>query len=174
MKAIGFRRLLPIVNVSLYLMFLCFAGASAPGSFQARVNETDSISVGTRLVIAANVPVVVAAFALNAAVLHLQSSRLFLLASPFVLLLWYPVGLWLDRRFGLIPLRRPVRSFVRDGLLATQVLVAILAVVVFLQVIKRGYPGPPDPYWMGYGVCAWFAFLLAVLGTKLYARLSSS
>lgn len=171
-KAIGLRRLLPILNVLLYLAVICFTNPDTAASAQARVNQLDRIPVGTRLIIAANVPAVLLAFALNATVLHLQPTRLFLLAAPFVLLLWYPVGFWFDRRLGWIASNRPIRTFLRDSFLASQVLIAVLAIVIFVQVIKRGSPGPPDRFWMSYGVCAWFAFLLAVLATKLYARFS--
>ena len=168
-KTIGFRRLLPVLNLLLYVAFACVGSAGELSSVQTHSTHVDTVPVGTRFVVAANVPAVLVAFALNATAFHFQPNRLFLLGIPFVPLLWYPVGYWIDRRVGWIPRRKPIRTMLRDAFLASAALIATLSVVVFIQTIRRGYPGP-----MGYGVCAWFAFLLTVLARMLYSRLFDS
>jgi hypothetical protein len=158
-KTIGFRRLLPIANCLLYVVLTCF------GSCRITSAQFDP----STLILAVNVPVVLAAFTLDAAVFHSQLKLAFLLSIPLVPLLWYLVGSWIDRRIGWIPSRKYVRTLSRDVLLASAVVTACLVVVVFVQTVTLVHP--PRMSWVVCAVCAWMAFLLAVLGRMVYRRL---
>jgi hypothetical protein len=109
-----------------------------------------------------------AALFLNAIVFRFPTNHTFLLAAPFVPMLWYPVGRWFDRRLGWAQRDKSKRTFIGDTLLVLCGLLAIFSVVIFLQTIKRAYT--PDSLWLVFGVCAWFAFLLVVLAGRFHAR----
>lgn len=170
-KAIGFRRLLPVANLLLYVGLMCCGNGRWTSSGQADSHAV-TVPILNRCVIALNVPAVFAAFGLNAVVFHFQLKYAFLLSIPFVLLLWYPVGCWIDRQVGWSLRRKQIGAVLRDVFLASAVLISVLAVVLFVQIIHR--VGPRDPFWMGYGICAWFAFLLTVLAGTVYRRLANS
>jgi hypothetical protein len=171
-KAIGFRRLLPIANCLLYVALLCFDNGHGITSSQP-VSDVDAVPIPLRLVVAANVPAVLVAFAIRA-VFHFQLRNPFLLAIPFIPLLWYPVGSWIDRRLGWSPSRKRVRNRLRDVLLILAVLIACFAMQVFVQRFKVLYPRPTDPFWAGYGIWLWFLFLVAVLARMVYGRFANS
>ena len=80
-------------------------------------------------------------------------------------------GGFLDR-LGWSARRKQVRTRSRDVLLASAVVMTCLAGVVFFQVLKLLH-GPTDPFWIGYGLCLWFGFLLAVLTGMVYRRLAA-
>lgn len=171
-RSLGFRYLLPAANCLSYLALLCFGGNRAiPAS--SVTPHVEAIPILPRFVIAANVPAVLAAFTTNA-IFHLRLKNPFLLSVPFILPLWYLVGCWIDRRIGWSPRKTPIRSRLRDFLLASAVIVAGLAVVVFLQVVKLVRPAPSDPFWFGYGISLWFGFLLVVLAGMVYRRVTDS
>ena len=175
LRRIGFRRLLPVLNLVLYAASMCIGNASESGQTRmsaahAHGGEADTIPTRVKIAVALNVPAVIAAFLLNAIAFHFQTNRVFLLAVLFIPLLWYPVGKWFDRRVGWVRRGKPKRTFIRDALLVVSGVLAILSVVVLIQVIKRGYPGPPDTFWIGFGVCAWFAFLLIVVAGMFHTR----
>ena len=171
-KAIGFRRLLPIANCLLYVVLMCFDSGRGITSSQP-VSDVGAVPIPLRLVVAANVPAVLAAFAVNA-VFHFQLRNPFLLTIPFIPLLWYPVGSWIDRRLGWSPSRRYVRTRLRDVLLVSAVVIACFAVQVFVQNARVLYPRPTDPFWMGYGIWLWFLFLLSVLARMVYRRVANA
>ncbi len=79
-KAIGFRRLLPVANLLVYVVLICFGNGRGITSGQAD-SHADTVPILIRFVVAVNVPAILAAFGLNAAVFHLQLRRLFLLAT---------------------------------------------------------------------------------------------
>src|SRR4051812_49803705 len=96
-KAIGFRRLLPIANCLFYVVLMCFGNGRGITSAQA-VSHVDAVPILLRLVVAANVPAVLAAFAIDAGVFHFPLRKPVLLTIPFIPLLWDSVGSWIDRR----------------------------------------------------------------------------
>jgi hypothetical protein len=175
LRKIGFRRLLPVLSLALYVASICVGNAGRSGTTHISATRTHTAEVGTiparvKMAVSLNVPAVLAASLLNAIVFHFQTSGVFLLAVPFVPVLWYPVGKWFDRRLGWVHRCKPKRTFIRDTLVVASGVLAILSVVVFAQVIKRGYPGPPDTFWIAFGVCAWFAFLLVVVAGIFHAH----
>jgi hypothetical protein len=175
LRRIGFRRLLPLLNLALYVASICIGNAGDSGKTHISASRPPAAEAGTiparvKIAVSLNVPAVLAASLLNVIVFHFQTSGVFLLAVPFVPLLWYPVGKWFDRRLGWVHRYKSKRTFIRDALVVASSVLAILSVVIFIQVIKRGHPGPPDPFWIAFGVCAWFAFLLVVVAGIFYAH----
>ena len=129
---------------------MCFDHGRGNTSPQA-VSDVDAVPILLRLVVAANVPAVLVAFAIRA-VFHFQLRNPFLLAIPLIPLLWYPVGSWIDQRLGWSPRRKHFRTRLRDVLLMLAVVSACFAVQVFVQNAKVLSPRPTDPFWMGYGI----------------------
>lgn len=144
------------------------AQVTSPSAAQFHFVEPRIISSRTKFAVALNVPAVLAALFLNTVVFRFRTNYLFLLAVPFVLILWYPVGRWFDRRLGWVQRRKRKRTLIGDTLLVLCGLFAIFSVVILLQTIKQAYI--PDSLWLVLGVCAWFAFLLVVLAGVFYAR----
>ena len=173
LRKISFRRLLPILNLALYISLMCLGHTvrlhlTAPSAAQLHLVEPGIMPSRIKLAVALNVPAVLAAFFLNTMVFHFQTNYLFLLALPFVLMLWYPVGRWFDQRLGWVQRRKPKATLIGDILLVLCGLFAVFAVVILLQTMKRAYI--LDSLWLVLGVCAWFAFVLVVLAGAFYAR----
>jgi hypothetical protein len=135
---------------------------------QVHLVDSGIISSRVKFAVALNLPAVLAALFLNTMVFRFQTNYLILLAAPFVLILWYPVGRWLDRRLGWVQCRKRKRTLIGDTLLVFCGLLAIFSAVILLQTINQAYT--PDSLWFVLGVCSWFAFLLVVLAGVFYAR----
>lgn len=170
---IGFRRLLPILNVVLYGMFLCggieWRSTLSPANHAQPADDSQN-PARLKAVISLNAPAILLALFLNSIVFPLHPARAFVLSVLFIPVLWYLVGRWIDQHLGWIHRPMPKRSFLRDALLIAGGVLAFLAIVVAIQVIRAGYPGPPDPLGIGLGFCIWFGFLLFVIARMLYFR----
>jgi hypothetical protein len=51
--------------------------------------------------------------------------------------LWYPVGCWIDQHLGWSVRRKQIRTVLRDVFLASAVLIAILAGMVYSRAADR-------------------------------------
>lgn len=178
LRTIGLRRLLPVLNIALFVAALCIGSAGDPeiqhkSAARDHVTETDTFPAHFKIAVSLNLPPVLTALVINATIFHFRTSCVPWLALPLIPLFWFPVGKWFDRRLGWVPGRKPKRAFVRDALVITSGIFAILFLVVLLQVVrvvKQGYSGSPDALWIVLGVCAWFGFLLVVLAGMLHSR----
>lgn len=173
LRKIGLRRSLPILNLAFYIASMCIglpmrAHLTSMSAAQVHSVESGTVPFRIKFAVALNVPAILAAVLLNAIVFRFQINHMFLVAAPFVPMLWYPVGRWFDRRLGWVQGRKAKRTFIGDTLLVLCGLLAILSVVVVLQTIRRAYT--PDSLWLVFGVCTWFAFLLVVLAGIFHAR----
>lgn len=142
-RRLGYRRILPISQLALYLALVSFGAWQLGGiqpkrlqqvSFQESPGlpdwrpQTNTMPAPWLLAIAINVPAAMLG-AIFAEMLHIGSNFTALLcSSPFVLLLWQLFGRWLDRQIGYLPFRPPgiaarVVSWV--GIVFSAVLLAI-------------------------------------------------
>jgi hypothetical protein len=162
LRRVGLRTLLPISSLALYLALMCIGNARESRQTLATAKATAVIAdfpTRVKIMFALNVPAIATAFFLNEVVFHLQANYIFWLALPLVPLLWFKVGLWIDRRLGWVRRREPKRTFIRGAVLVVACLVAILFVIALLQTIlgQRRSPGSTDMPWLNFGVCAWSA-----------------
>ena len=142
-RRLGFRRILPIAHIILFIALVTIGAIRVGHSFGPRVRQTAyqeselpeghpqatfTMPLAWTLAIAINVPATMLG-ALFAEIFHIGSNLGGLLCSmPFVLLLWYAVGHWLDHQLNLLP-RCPPGSGIRIacwiGILLSAVLLAI-------------------------------------------------
>jgi len=144
LRRLGFRRILPIAHIMLFIALVTIGAVQVGHSFGPRVRQTAYQEEGTlpeghpeatfvmplawTLAIAINVPATMLG-ALCAEIFHVGSNLGALLCSmPFVLLLWYAVGHWLDHQLNILPCRapgNPIRIACWSGILLSAVLLSI-------------------------------------------------
>jgi len=144
LRRLGFRRILPIANIILFIALVTIGAIQVGHSFGPRVRQTAYQEEGElpeghpqamfvmplawTLAIAINVPATMLG-ALFAEIFHLGSNLGALLCSmPFVLLLWYAVGHWLDHQLNILPRCKPgnaIRIACWIGILLSAVLLAV-------------------------------------------------
>ncbi len=144
LRRLGFRRILPIGHIILFIALVTIGAIQVGHSFGPRVRQvayqqegelpnghpqaTFVMPLAWTLAIAINVPATMLG-ALIAEIFHLGSNMGGLLCSmPFVLLLWYFVGRWLDHQLNILPRRAPgngIRIACWVGILLSAVLLAI-------------------------------------------------
>lgn len=166
LRRIGFRMLLPLLNLILYLALICIGSA---GNIQAIAANAD-FSTRAKVAFSLNVPALAAAIVVNVVVFHFPASFISWLALPFIPLFWFGVGLWIDRRLGWSRRRIPKRSFIRDTFLIVTCLATALFAVELVKTILQQRRGSADMPWLDFGVCAWTGFLLTVLAGMFGAR----
>ena len=136
LRRMGSRRLLPVVQLALHLVLTGPNTVELYHAYrQSAVNTSSTfqlaawqegvpfrptdihpyVPVGMRAVILLNLPAALAAGAviITLGLKGLEGDLAFMLAmAPCVALLWYAVGLWIDRRLGFLPLKaRPFSRF---------------------------------------------------------------
>lgn len=144
LRRFGYRRILPIVQIILFIALVTIGAIQVGHSFGPRVRQTAyqqdgelpeghpqatfTMPFAWTLAIAINVPATMLG-ALCAEIFHLGSNLGALLCSmPFVLLLWYLVGHWLDHQLDVLPRRRPgnaIRIACWIGIILSAVLLAV-------------------------------------------------
>jgi len=178
LRTIGFRRLLPALNMALFAAAFCIGSVGGSDTRHESATRDHVVETGTfpayfKIAVSLNLPAVLTALVVNATVFHFRTSCVPWLVVPLIPLFWFPVGKWFDRRLDWVHRCKPKRTFVRDALAVASGILAILVFLVLLQVVrvvKQGYSGSPDGFWIVLGVCAWFAFVLVVLARMLYSR----
>lgn len=123
---------------------------------------------------ALNLPALSIALILRA-ILKLGTNAGLWLALPFIPVLWYIVGLWLDRRLGWARRSAATPSRIRRVSLAISFCAAVLFGIPLLQTIyeARRTGGTLGNAWLDLGVCTWYAFLLVVLAEMIRSSLFS-
>ncbi len=166
LRKLGFRTLLPVVHLAacLVVVFIC------------KIMPTLTISPRTARIVTdvecgINLPVLAVPLALRA-VFRIDASRALWLAIPFVPVLWYAVGLWIDRRLGLVPQNRPRPSALYSISLLISFCVLVLLAIPLMQSIyqmRQSEDGIDLPS-LEFATCGWYVFLLVVLGEMIRVR----
>lgn len=186
-RRLGFRRILPIAHIVLFIALVTIGAIQAGHSFGPRVRQTayqesDNLPEGHpqatfvmplawTIAIAINVPAAMLG-ALCAEILHLGSNLGALLCSmPFVLLLWYAVGHWLDHQINILPRRKPgnaIRITCWSGILLSAVLLAI-----GLMAFRSHASLNPDVVALALGWLLWSVLLLVMCVLTLQRQTAS-
>ena len=182
-RQLGFRRLLPIIFTLVHVVLtVCVATTEAhpQRSMHSEVLFRDvAFQEGTgipmdaieprplipamKVAVVLNLPAFFAG-ALVASVL-LSGSELSLMyaTSPFVLLLWYGIGRWLD---GILGYRPPsIRKTNRWNGIAVLLSGGLLCLSI-LVVTPMNHHRTPDTYWMGTASILWSILLLSICVSK--------
>jgi len=175
MRRIGFRRLLPPVQLVLFGTLIWFADREeqrqlpcsvawvplAPTVYaqdQADVGFDDSCRrpLAESIAVDLNLPAVFAGALAAVALRHDTDRAVYGASAPAVLILWYLVGLWIDRRLGYVagPLRRR-----RYPLLLLKAALGFCLLLFLLS--DAGWVFHPVSGMMG--LIAWSGFFFAVV-----------
>jgi hypothetical protein len=181
---LGFRRILPLAQLALFIALVSMgaiqAGQSTPGSRlrQASVQENSEIpdwhpQAATMpavwlFAIAINVPATMLG-AICAEIFHIGSNLGGLLCSmPFVLLLWYAVGHWLDHQLNILP-RRPPGAGIRIACWVGIVLSAML-LAIGIMALRSHHAVTSEVLSLSVGWLLWSGLLLVMCILTLRRR----
>jgi len=188
MRRIGFRRLLPPVQLVLFAV-LCFIARrerqrQGPcgyywSSVWVPVFAQEDVPFVPRplcclpkaqlAAIAVDLPAVLVGGILEGVLRRKGDVWAFALSAPLVVLLWYWVGLWIDRRLGYVGLPQGNRAFPRvlvKVAYGCSVFTAFWSVTGLLgSVLSHHYR--PDNLVVASGLAGWSAFLTAVTWSSL-------
>lgn len=177
-RRIGFRRLLPVLFTLIHIGLLIYSSAprhDAQSNFrshftyQSAADQEDSVAwepmeprplkPAQKLAFVANLPALV--LAMPIALMFLQSNDIgSLYASlPFVPLVWYSVGRWLDRLMGYISQsHQPRRAWRR----LFTVISTILLCLSIASITPVNHHRTHDAYWVGSALILWSGLFLAI------------
>jgi hypothetical protein len=183
LRSLGFRRILPIANIILFIALVTIGAIQVNHSFGPRFQQTAYqegelpeghpqatfvMPLAWTIAIAINVPATMLG-ALCAEIFHSGSNMSGLLCSlPFVLVLWNLVGRWLDRQLNILPRRVPsnaTRIACWIGILLSAVLLA-----VGLMAFKTHTSLNADVIALALGWLLWSLLLLAMCVLTLQRR----
>jgi hypothetical protein len=174
LRRIGFRRLLPVVNLAFYLLVVCFSPRSFNQGADGESTKPVRIPTRVKVVMSLNVPVMAPVSLLTEKIAPTFSvTWLSLLLGIFIPIWWYFVGRWFDRRLGWAVRLKPRRTPVRDVLLITSTVVAALPILLFFQTFflsaahRHAHASTTG---IEVGLCGWYCFLLVVLADMLRTR----
>jgi hypothetical protein len=175
---IGFRRLLPTFFTLVHVALLTYASthryhtlSSFHGESQyhyALYQETSGAwepmepapEPGPKLAIVLNLPASVLAIPITFVLFRGSDMGLLDASVPFVPLVWYGIGRWLDRLLGYTPpqsCRAGVRRHRIFAVLFTGLLGLSIASITPLNHHQTG-----DTYWVGSALVLWSALYLAI------------
>lgn len=166
MRKFGFRRILPAIQVSLFILL---------SVTRLLVEEPSFLQPIWRLYEAINLPVLVVVGVFREQIgwfSPVPEIVDLLAAAVLVVALWYHIGLWLDRRLGL----EPPRDYLPDTLgRAVGWLVLLIAVVVSLFLLVSFVSRPSIAGASRLPVAAWCGFGAVVVALKIrrWRRLAS-
>jgi hypothetical protein len=189
-RRVGFRRLLPLTFTLVHLLLVLYAATHQPSRLSGiprqsayrvveyqedpgvpwhPIPEPRPLTAVEKVAILLNLPAVLAAIPI-AAVFFRGSDLGSLYASvPFVPLVWYCIGRWLDGLLGYVA-RSHVVPRVWSGLFA--VLSTGLLTISVLTVTPPNHHRTND-YWVGTALVAWSGLFLAICLSSFYRRPSN-
>jgi hypothetical protein len=187
-RRIGFRRLLPVAFTFLHMALVLQAakhpphrlsgmnssaayhpveyqeGFSMPRESMAPEPLTPALKVAMLL----NLPALLAGLPIAALLLRESDMSLLCASTPFVPLLWFGIGRWVDGLLGFRPVRAagPWRGFLT-------VLSTILLGISIVSVTPINRHRMPDTNWIGTAMILWSALFLAMSASGLVRRPAS-
>ncbi len=169
MRRIAFRRLLPLIFTAMHLILVLGAAAhpsrasaDEPASFRSvayqegtdwKPMEPRPLSPAQRLAMVINLPALLLGIPIAATMFTGSDMALLYAATPFVPLLWYGIGRWLDIRLGFLPhsMHRLASRLLRGGL------VFLAGVFLLAAVVTMTHHRIADTYWIGSALILWSA-----------------
>src|SRR5438270_10649876 len=120
LRRLGFRRLLPIVQLAIFIALVTIGMVERRKEFEHNLKPVAlqknvplelqpelSFPVAWTIAIVLNVPAaVMGALVAETAKLGTNLGAL-ICSTPFVLILWHFVGRWADRQLGILPMKLP-------------------------------------------------------------------
>ena len=94
----------------------------------------------------------------------------FLASLPFVPLVWYGIGLWLDRLIGNVGLPRNLHPTRRRMAVTTA---AIFLGFGIMTISPLNHHREPNAYWSGGAVILWSTLFLGINATGLVEKLNT-
>jgi hypothetical protein len=187
-RRIGFRRLLPVAFTFLH-MALVFEAATHPPhrlsgmhtpaayhpveyqeslSMPTESMEPEPLTPALKVAMVLNLPALLAGIPIAAFFLHESDMSLLCASTPFVPLLWFGIGRWVDGLLGYRPVRAagPWRGFLT-------VLSAFLLCISIVSVTPINRHHMPDTNWIGTALILWSALFLAMSASGLVRRPAS-
>ena len=157
---LGFRRLLPVLLTVTYVLLLV-AIEHQPQRPAAYETEYDpGISPPPTAADLAEVILYLPALIAAAPITWVFNIRLSLAAIPFVPVLWWLVGYWLDIKFGFVAAKPKRFSPVRTAGRVLAALVSGLLLLLFIWLLLA-YLDPNGPWFAAPGVF-WFGWMFIV------------
>ena len=186
LRRIGFRHVLPPVQLLLYCVLSLNAywarlgqqpcsviWSSSQGILLAQEGDTVTFSPPCReptsLLVAGslNLPAQLAGLIL-AATLHRESDAWsFAITAPMVVILWYLVGLWIDRRLGRVAVRRGrFPRILAKAAYGFSILMVLVSAILIARAFTD-YGHRIGTYFVVAGFASWSVFLLMVTSANL-------
>ena len=186
MNRIGFRRGLPLAFTLIHVVLIWFSLAHQPhaASVVFRVSGYDSVAyqegsvavpmdqlreppplkAAQKIALILELPAMFVASLIGAVLVPGSETAWLYTSVPFVPLLWYPIGRWLEGIFGYIP--RLYLPRILRGLLAVPALGVLLVSIGGLTPLYHHRTA--DSYWVFSGLMLWSGLCLTMMnGTSL-------
>jgi hypothetical protein len=183
---IGFRRLLPILLTLVHLALLYFAAGQHRHAFSTVHSEfayhvaayqegevawesiePKPLTPTQKLATLLNLPALVLAIPITLMLFHGSEMGSLYAAVPFVPLVWYCVGRWLDGLLGYIKHSHVVPRCWGRPLVALSTILLTLSV---LAVTPANHHRTCDEYWVGTALIVWSGLFLAMCHSIFYRR----
>lgn len=187
MRRVGFRRVLPLLFTLVHVSLLVYTHHQQPyrSSGSAAINyrlvvyqedlsanpwvpiEPKPLTAAMKVSLLLNLPSLFLALPFAAILHHETDTGMLYAALPFIPIIWYGIGRWIDGMVGLI--RK--RWLLPRSLSGFMVLLAIgLLAVSLLTVIPSNHHRRPDTYWAGTALILWAGLFLAMSLSSFYRR----
>jgi hypothetical protein len=183
---IGFRRLLPVLFTSVHLGLLLYAlslhhhtqsSLSNPLTYRSVAYQEETIqwepaepkplTQPQKLAIVFNLPALLIAIPIAATLFQGSDMGLLYGSLPFVPIVWYGVGRWLDGLAGYIPRSRVLHSAVRRCFAVVSLFFLIIGIV---SITPLDHHRTNDTLWPMSALILWSALFLAISLSGLRAR----
>jgi hypothetical protein len=173
-RTFGFRWLLPLLLTSVHVGLLLVSAqpgrrqASLPAEVQYRsvafqedvadfrpIEEPRPLSLPEKVAVILNLPALLVGIPFAAHAFHGTDVGLVYAATPFVPLLWYSIGRWLDIRIGLLrtpPMRVAIAGVFRVFMVISGVLFVLFGAAALF---RANHPRNPDVFLMGSALLLW-------------------
>lgn len=197
LRRIGFRHVLPPVQLLLYCVLILSAYWGRLGqqpctfmwsssrdillaqegdtvSFPPPCREPKSLLVAGSLNLPAELAGMILAASL-AATLHREGDAWsFAITAPMVVIFWYLVGLWIDRRLGRVAVRRGrFPRILAKAAYGFSILMVLVSAILIARAFTD-YGHRIGTYFVVAGFASWSVFLLIVTSSNLRRSAASS
>ena len=172
-RQFAFRRILPVLLLLIHLTLLWWVWT------QERHRSIEShppmmwdvppkpFSIALKASIVLNLPALLMSIPIRMFFPTTSDTSTFLASLPFVPLVWYGVGLWLDRLIGNVALPRNPRPTRRRTAAKTAVIFLCLGIMTISPLHRHR---EPNAYWSGGAVILWSTLFLGINATGLVEK----
>lgn len=171
LRRIGFRSLLPLANLVLFLSVACFNNCYYNPASSSNTTKPVRTPTRVKVVMSLDLPAMAPVTFLTVVVPRISATWLSLVSGLFIPILWYYVGRWIDRRLDWAARPKPRRTLFRDAFLIATAVVAGLPIIAFLLSLsapdRRVHSSATG---IEVGIYAWYCFLLVIVAEMLRAR----